>query len=285
MFKPWHLWYVDGTAADCARHTPPARLCIDTPLQSFYTDNLLCSSVEYMLCSNAVRLAQALGLNHEQAPPITPGQSTQDAQRKRIWWALYCYDKLISMRLGRQSCIDDDEFVALPESVALANSRCLSISVSLPEPCPGDDSNKHRILTRTIEYAQLSSRIYKSLFTVRARRQLREPDRLAVVAQLEESLIQWRNSLPLQMQPGLLVKQSAIPFGFHVDNVIYWHYSFYWAMIALHNRWPWSAPSVGSDLSLSSQSATDSRKKALDAARNTILATKHHKIDLNTAGW
>lgn len=101
----------------CLSH-PLARLCIDTPPQSFYTDNLLCSSVEYMLCSNAVRLAQALGLNHEQTPPTTPGQSTQAAQRKRIWWALYCYDKLISMRLGRQSCIDDDEFVAVPESVS-----------------------------------------------------------------------------------------------------------------------------------------------------------------------
>lgn len=77
-------------------------------LQSFFAENVLGSSVEYMLCSNAVRLAQSLGLNHEPESCWNMGLS-EISQRSRIWWALYCYDKHISMREGRQSCIDDDE--------------------------------------------------------------------------------------------------------------------------------------------------------------------------------
>jgi hypothetical protein len=62
-----------------------------------------------MLCSNAVRLAQAAGLHRKQ---IIPREywTALDAQRNRIWWALYCYEKLLSMRDSRPSCIHDDEY-------------------------------------------------------------------------------------------------------------------------------------------------------------------------------
>lgn len=63
-----------------------------------------------MLCSNAIRLAQAAGLHREQSTPREMG-NVPAGHGNRIWWALYCFEKLISMRDGCPSCINDDEYV------------------------------------------------------------------------------------------------------------------------------------------------------------------------------
>lgn len=58
--------------------------------------------LEYMLISNAVRLAQAQGmhLNRTDLPVVPP----EDAgKRDSLWWLLYAYDKHLACRSGRPS--------------------------------------------------------------------------------------------------------------------------------------------------------------------------------------
>ncbi|KIW24253.1 uncharacterized protein PV07_09981 [Cladophialophora immunda] len=234
-------------------------------LMSFFAENIVTFRVEYILCSTAVRLAQALGLNHEQGQARRSHFSDSD-RRIRIWWALYCYDKLISLRDGRPSCIDDDD-----------------ISCPLPTPRAGENIDKFNAFLFTILHAQLSSKIYRRILSAKAWCGSGDEQRQVIRAELERELYHWRDSLPPWLRPGVPAKSSTIPEGVHIDSVVYIHYAFYGSMIAIYNQYPWDDLTFPSGLiAAQSQYMADCREKVVGAARNIILATKYHRIDSNT---
>ncbi|OQU95835.1 Fungal specific transcription factor domain-containing protein [Cladophialophora immunda] len=210
-------------------------------IMSFFAENLLGSSIESMLCSNAIRPSDRFVGN-------------------RIWWALYCYDKHISLRDGRQSCIDDDD-----------------ISCALPERQASENPNKFEIFMQMIKSAQIQSLIYKKLFSAAGRRQNTIQER-AAVEQLDQALSEWRDSLPLHLRPGAPIKKSSLPAGVHIDPVVYMHYTYYGTVIAMYNKFPWTAR--GSSL----DNAAFGREKAVSAARSVVLATRYIDTDMNTTG-
>lgn len=70
--------------------------------QAYYTQNIGTPCLEYMLSSDAVRLALAKGLH--RAAPLSQGLTEQDVeQRNRIFWAIYCLEKQIACQASRPS--------------------------------------------------------------------------------------------------------------------------------------------------------------------------------------
>lgn len=84
-------------------------------LQAFYAEALGSPALEYMLVSNATRLAQSKGL-HLNCPEASKPQAGEALSRQWLWWVLYAYEKHVAYRSGRPS-VSAQSLVFAPLSV------------------------------------------------------------------------------------------------------------------------------------------------------------------------
>ncbi|KAF2143288.1 uncharacterized protein K452DRAFT_224991 [Aplosporella prunicola CBS 121167] len=76
-----------------------------TLLISTYIFEVSLTSAAWVWLGSAVRIAQDLGLHCESGPwPVIEGE-----MRRRVWWAIYSWDRLMSLEVGRPCLIDDDD--------------------------------------------------------------------------------------------------------------------------------------------------------------------------------
>ncbi|KAK9478477.1 fungal-specific transcription factor domain-containing protein [Lipomyces japonicus] len=88
-----------------------------------------CTSAAWTWLAAAIRMAIDIGLHREIA---TPGLSFLALEvRRRVWWAMYVWDRILSAELGRSPLVSDDECdVSFPIPV---DCHCLSSTgVTLP---------------------------------------------------------------------------------------------------------------------------------------------------------
>lgn len=73
-------------------------------IQAFYTEGMGNPALEYMLVSNALRLAQSKGLHRQ---PIASWHLSEEETNSRNWlfWSIYAYEKHIAFRSGRPSVL------------------------------------------------------------------------------------------------------------------------------------------------------------------------------------
>lgn len=71
-------------------------------MQTFFTEGLGSPALQYMLCSNAARLAQSKGLHRQPAPSW---QIDEDQINNQNWlfWAVYYSEKSLALRTSRPS--------------------------------------------------------------------------------------------------------------------------------------------------------------------------------------
>lgn len=69
-------------------------------MQAFFVEAIGCPSIDYMLCSSAMRLAVSKGLHRQ--PAAAWNLSTLAVQsRSFLWWAIYGYERQNASRAGR----------------------------------------------------------------------------------------------------------------------------------------------------------------------------------------
>ncbi|KAF8539676.1 fungal-specific transcription factor domain-containing protein [Trichophaea hybrida] len=80
-------------------------------LTSIFLTELNCKSAAWAWLGSTVRIAQDIGLHRESGPwPVVEGE-----MRRRVWWGIYAWDRLLSVELGRVLLIEDrDCDVGLP---------------------------------------------------------------------------------------------------------------------------------------------------------------------------
>ncbi|KAI5850129.1 fungal-specific transcription factor domain-containing protein [Tricharina praecox] len=80
-------------------------------LTSIYLTELNCKSAAWTWLGSTVRIAQDIGLHRESGPwPVVEGE-----MRRRVWWGIYAWDRLLSVELGRVLLIEDrDCDISLP---------------------------------------------------------------------------------------------------------------------------------------------------------------------------
>lgn len=71
-------------------------------LQACFSEVLATPALEFMLVSNAVRLAQSKGL-HLKARKSWKLSEKEIAFRNTLWWTIYSIDKHLCFRSGRPS--------------------------------------------------------------------------------------------------------------------------------------------------------------------------------------
>ena len=236
---------------------------------TFYVEGLGSPALEYMLCANAARLAQAKGL-HRQPSRSWRLPESEIIQRNWLFWTIYCVEKLIAYRSGRPSAIDDDDITCqVPNSVVAGSAMNLEV------------------LTAYVHHAQISSMISRKLASAKAFQ--KSPSVLIQTVQdLSQQLQHWRDSLPLFLQMERPIRSTELPPNVQVLHVVKIRFLYNGSLMAIHPTfaYPWISAMFGSGQSqaLRNQISISSNAVA-SAARSLILAVRYINIDVASPQW
>jgi hypothetical protein len=123
-------------------------------LTSIFLVELNLKSAAWTWLATAVRISQDIGLHSESGPwPTIEGE-----MRRRVWWSIYAWDRLISLELGRPLLIEDaDCDVSLP--AAIDDHYIRPDGMSVPNGAPPITS----LLLPTIHVVRSISQLSKTL--------------------------------------------------------------------------------------------------------------------------
>lgn len=124
-------------------------------LTSIYLTELNCKSAAWTWLGSTVRIAQDIGLHRESGPwPVVEGE-----MRRRVWWGIYVWDRLLSVELGRVLLIEDTDCdISLP--CALDDHFIYDSGLLVP---PGSQQQPANFLLTTIHVVRLISPLLRSL--------------------------------------------------------------------------------------------------------------------------
>lgn len=185
-------------------------------LMSTFLCSINCLPQAWILVGQAVRTAQDLGL-HVRFPifvsviaiNIFPQRSPrrltispiEKETRRKIWWNVYCLDRMLALALGRPLGVEDSDCdVELPVDVD---------DEYLPEYFSGVNiSPKHAsLMSGTIAIAnlyQIAGRVLRQVYAIDNCKEVLEPERRAElqrsVESLDVELNKWREDLPAQFK-------------------------------------------------------------------------------------
>ncbi|KAI5808611.1 fungal-specific transcription factor domain-containing protein, partial [Peziza echinospora] len=123
-------------------------------LTSIFLMEINCKSAAWTWLGSTVRIAQDIGLHRESGP----WDVVEKEMRRRVWWGIYVWDRLLSVELGRVLLIDDSDCdIGLPCPVD--DHFLYEHAVMIP---PGSAQPLNFLLT-TIHVVRLISPLLQSL--------------------------------------------------------------------------------------------------------------------------
>ncbi|EFX06040.1 fungal specific transcription factor domain containing protein [Grosmannia clavigera kw1407] len=233
--------------------------------------------LEYTLCSQAVRQAQALGLNYQ---PSRAWQlsSAELRERSRVFWAVYCLDKTVALRCGRPAILHDAEISChFPRGVpVLQTATPSSDSDVLLSSSPFDLFLYFTRLARIC--GAITRQLYSATAVTAAATRL-----LFDAQQLLHDLEAWRLAIPTTIQPGRPLGRMREAEQLTHLQVVILHSSYYYVLCAIYRRF---SP-LFTHHDETSRAAICSRMPAayVQAARSMVLLTKHLDTESFTPGW
>jgi hypothetical protein len=173
----------------------------------------------FSLLSAAIRLSHTIKLHRKCDDSAVSAEENE--QRKRVFWVAYFLDKETSLRSGRPSAQDDADIdIELP-SENPADKIGLVLLNSADDGIGKLSSNVFRSICA---FAQIQSRVYKKLYSVKASRKS-EQKLLATINKLVAELEDWKLSIPTDFRPGHEIDAACWPYRLHVIfmNLAYHH--------------------------------------------------------------
>lgn len=237
---------------------------------TFYAEAAANEGFEYMICANAVRLAQAKGLHRKPSKALNLSER-EVIDRNWLWWAIFCLEKQISFRSGRPSAIDDN-----------------NISCEIPEHATQGSTIDVIYFKHAISMGKIINQIAQRLCSVAALRQ--SPDEIIhATDEVGQQIEAWRNSIGVDFQtPGSPVKASLLRQNLRPLHIIYLQYVYFSALQSTYAifAFPWVSSILGIEKNPSflKEVATKASTVA-DAARSNILIAKATELDAALPQW
>lgn len=174
----------------------------------------------FFLISAAIRLSHSIGLHKKGSSfNLNPIEAEQ---RKRVFWIAYILDKDTCLRSGRPPAQDDDDMnVELPSEDPQDNVGNIPLS---------DGKSKTNLFRLMCEFAMISSKVYRRLYSVEASKQS-DGELLNTIGDLDEELEAWKNKIPIDFRPEHEIKASHTPLVLHV---VVLHFSYYNCLATIH---------------------------------------------------
>jgi hypothetical protein len=177
-------------------------------------------TMSVLLCA-AARLSWTLGLHQKEFCSVLDPVAAN--RHRRAFWIAYILDKSVSVKTGLPSIFDDDAIsLDYPD---------LIVSGSLTDGnVPGTSVSASSVFRLQAELAMIEFGIEKRLYSASASRQ-NVHQLLAVVAELDNQLENWKAKLPSSFQPDHSI-WSTTPTA--REPIILLHFSYYRALSEIH---------------------------------------------------
>ncbi|KAK9472416.1 fungal-specific transcription factor domain-containing protein [Dipodascopsis tothii] len=186
-----------------------------------YIQSSECMDMTFVIVSTAVRMAQGIGL-HSRGTSVGLPPATR-AQRKRVFWICYIFDKSLSLRFGRPPTIyDQDVSTDLPTEV---EGLC-----QMDSDDPSGRGKGDTFFYAGVKLARIQSKAYTKLYSAAACK-VSEHELLNIIGELDRELLAWRDSLPLRHRPDHEIIEDD---PLLMMNVIYMHLDYYNCLITIH---------------------------------------------------
>lgn len=165
--------------------------CLAIPLLCDFLSARGRMSEAWKLMGDGVRVAQSIGLHRDPGSPVWQEMPEEERDlRRRAWWGLYIWDRLLSYILGRPQMIRSDNCdVAKPSSFDTKGRK--------------DSFNLSRIVM--IQLADLVSEILDQCMSV-------THATWTILAEMDSKFEIWEMSIPAELRPGTTPEQDIILF-------------------------------------------------------------------------
>ena len=174
----------------------------------------------FLLVSAALRLSHSIGL-HKRVTSFNL-HPVEAEQRKRVFWIAYMLDKDNCIRSGRPPAQDDDDMnVELPSEDPSDNIGNIPLN---------DGKGKVNLFRAMCEFAIISSKVYKRLYSVEASKQS-DGELLNTIGDLDKELEDWKDKIPIDFRPEHEIKASHTPLVLHI---VVLHFSYYNCLTTIH---------------------------------------------------
>lgn len=182
----------------------------------------------FFLVAAAIRLAHSIGL-HKSGSGFNLN-AVENEQRKRVFWIAYLMDKDICLRSGRPPAQDDDDMnVELPSEDPPDNVGNIPLATTTPSSDAGGKRTMN-LFRLMCTFAQIQSRVYKNLYSVKASRQS-DGELLNTIGDLDAALEEWKDSIPLDFRPEHEINATHTPLILHV---VVLHFAYYNCLTTIH---------------------------------------------------
>lgn len=174
----------------------------------------------FFLISAAIRLSHSIGLHKKGSSfNLNPIEAEQ---RRRVFWIAYLLDKDTCLRSGRPPVQDDDDMnVELPSEDPPDNVGNIPLA---------DGKGKINLFRLMCEFAVISSKVYKKLYSVEASKQS-DGELLNTIGDLDKELEDWKDKIPVDFRPEHEIKASHTPLVLHI---VVLHFSYYNCLATIH---------------------------------------------------
>ena len=177
----------------------------------------------FFLISAAIRLAHSIGL-HKRGSDFNLN-AAENEQRKRVFWIAYMLDKDICLRSGRPPVQDDDDMnVELPSADQEDNVGNIPLAQEV------DGKTTLNLFRLMCTFAQIQSRVYKQLYSVKASKQS-DGELLNTIGELDGELEAWKDGIPIDFRPEHEIKAAHTPLILHV---VVLHFAYYNCLTTIH---------------------------------------------------
>jgi Fungal specific transcription factor domain len=251
-------------------------------VQAYFCQNLGSPCLEYMLCSNALRLAVAKGFHREPVASwnLSKGEVNQ---RRSIFWSIYCLEKQIVCQSGRPS---------VGQPCQLRQWRLMwfqaieddDITCELPTTARTGSAMNVRYARALIMLSQLMSTATRTLANIQT---ARPGDQIVLetVFDLNERADRLRQSLEPVIRLNDPIDPGELPFDLTLQQIVYLHYTFYNTLIYIHATLgcPWGQALLRPvPHSLLHQQIQESSQILAGVCRKAILTTEHIHFNAGT---
>ncbi|RMZ90761.1 hypothetical protein DV736_g1999, partial [Chaetothyriales sp. CBS 134916] len=174
----------------------------------------------FILISAAIRQSHSIGLHKRGAAfNLNPIEAEQ---RKRVFWIAYMLDKDTCLRSGRPPAQEDDDMnVELPSEDPPDNIGNIPLA---------DGKGKLNLFRLMCEFALISSKVYRSLYSVHASKQS-DGELLNTIGKLDSELEAWKDKIPIDFRPEHEINTSHTPLILHI---VVLHFSYYNCLTTIH---------------------------------------------------
>lgn len=237
---------------------------------TFYVESAANEGFEYMMCANAVRLAQAKGLHRQPSRSLNLSE-IEVMHRNWLFWAIFCLEKLIAFRSGRPSAIDDD-----------------NISCEIPTQAPPGSTIDVQFFRHAVKAGQVVAEMGRRLCSVRALRQS-PTDIIDAANDILQTTLAWRDDVGADFQtPGKSINAASLRPNVRPLHIIYLQLLYYSSIQFTYAvfAFPW----VGSILGLEKhpcfqEEAPIRAAQVAEASRMLILIAKSMDLDAAMPQW